>query len=69
MTRAYSQDLRDRLIDAVEREGMSRRATAVRFSVSKATAIRWVQAYRSGRRSALGSRLKASSRRSSLVNR
>jgi transposase len=53
MTRAYSQDLRDRLIDAVERDGLSRRAAAVQFSVSEATAIRWVQAYRAGRRSAL----------------
>jgi transposase len=31
MASAYSQDLRDRVIDAVVRGGMSRRAAAARF--------------------------------------
>lgn len=53
MARAYSQDLRDRLILAVEREGLSRRAAAKRYAVGEATAIRWMQAHRQGRRSAL----------------
>ena len=53
MGRAYSQDLRDRLILAVEREGLSRRAAARRFAVSDATAVRWMQAQAQGRRSAL----------------
>jgi transposase len=43
MTAAYSQDLRDRVIDAVEKEGMSRRAAARRFGVSESAAIKWMQ--------------------------
>jgi transposase len=39
---AYSQDLRDRVIDAVFVEGMSRRAAAARFGVSDSAAIKWV---------------------------
>src|SRR3546814_20511531 len=46
MASSYSQDLRDRVIDAVEVEGMSRRAAARRFGVSEASAIKWVQRYR-----------------------
>ena len=40
---AYSQDLRERVIDAVLVEGMSRRAAAVRFGVSESAAINWVK--------------------------
>ena len=43
MPKAYSQDLRDRVIDAVEKDGMSCRAAARRFGVSDASAIKWVQ--------------------------
>ncbi|MBV1830070.1 IS630 family transposase [Komagataeibacter sp. AV436] len=43
MPRAYSQDLRDRVIDGVEQDGMSCRAAARRFGVSEASAIKWVQ--------------------------
>jgi transposase len=51
MASAYSQDLRDRVIDAVVREGMSRRGAAARFGVSEASAIKWVQRFeRSGSR-------------------
>ena len=46
MASAYSQDLRDRVIDAVEREGMSRRAAARRFGVSESSAIKWLQRLR-----------------------
>jgi putative transposase len=46
MPRAYSQDLRDRVIDAVESGGESRRSAARRFGVSEATAVRWLQRVR-----------------------
>ena len=53
MASAYSQDLRDRVIDAVVRGGMSRRAAAARFGVSESSAIKWVQRFeRSGSRAA-----------------
>ena len=38
MASSYSQDLRDRVIGAVEKEGMSCRA-ALRFGVSESSAI------------------------------
>jgi transposase len=40
---ALSQDLRERVIDAVLVEGMSRRAAAARFGVSESAAIKWVE--------------------------
>ncbi len=40
MAGAFSQDLRERLIDAVLRDGMSRRAAAERFGVSESAAIK-----------------------------
>ena len=43
MAGAYSQDLRDRVINAVVVEGMSRRAAAARFGVSESSAIKWVE--------------------------
>ena len=46
MRKAYSQDLRDRVIDAVENERMSCRGAAARFGVSESSAIRWVDRYR-----------------------
>jgi transposase len=53
MASAYSQDLRDRVIDAVVRGAMSRRAAAARFGVSEASAIKWVHRFeRSGSRAA-----------------
>ena len=45
MPRAYSQDLRDRVIKAVTEGGESRHAAARRFGVSPASAIKWVQHY------------------------
>jgi transposase len=45
MARPLSEDLRTRLIAAVE-GGMSRRAAAERFGVAAASAIRWVRAWR-----------------------
>lgn len=46
MPKAYSQDLRDRVIDVVEKDSMRCRATARRFGVSEASAIKWVQRVR-----------------------
>ena len=43
MPKAYSQDLRDRVIDAVENEKMSRRAAARRFGVSESVAVKWLE--------------------------
>ena len=45
MAGAYLQDLRDRGLDAVEQEGMSRLAAARRFGVSEAAAVKWLQRY------------------------
>jgi transposase len=45
MAKTLSEDLRTRLIGAVE-AGMSRRAAAARFGVGVATAIRWVRVFR-----------------------
>ena len=48
MARAYSQDLRDRVIDA----GTSARQAAERFGIGVATAIVWVRRAREGERRA-----------------
>jgi putative transposase len=54
MGKSYSKDLRVRVVEAVEREGMSRRGAAARFGVGIKTAIDWVRQYRqTGRLSAL----------------
>jgi transposase len=44
MARGYSNDLRERVIRAVE-SGCSRRAAAKQFAVSASTAIKWVQRF------------------------
>ena len=41
MARAYSHDLRVRVLDAVG-AGLSRRAAAIRYRIGIATVIRWV---------------------------
>ena len=46
MARAYSTDLRERVVQAVEREGLSRRQAANRFGVGIKTAIEWVRRFR-----------------------
>src|SRR5215831_9463346 len=43
MPKPYSQDLRDRVIDAVERGKMSRRAAARRYAISQSVAIKWLE--------------------------
>lgn len=45
MTKSISQDLRSRLIAAVE-GGLSRRAAGRRFGVGAASAVRWVREWR-----------------------
>ena len=45
MARTLSEDLRGRVIAAVE-GGASRRAAAERFGVGVATAIRWMRVFR-----------------------
>ena len=44
--RPYSMDLRERAVRAVELEGLSRRAAAVRFGVAASTLITWVAQFR-----------------------
>ena len=46
MPKPYSNDLRERVVDAVEREGLSRNQAAARFGVAVSTAITWVARYR-----------------------
>jgi Transposase and inactivated derivatives len=45
MAKAYSLDLRERLVAAVLEGGMSRRQAAERFGVALSTAIKWVDRY------------------------
>ena len=46
MPNPLSMDLRTRLIEAVERDGISLRAAAARFGVAPSSAVKWVQRYR-----------------------
>ena len=46
MTKPYSLDLRERVVFAVEHEGMSRHQAAARFGVAVCSAIRWVGRFR-----------------------
>ena len=46
MPGAYSQDLRERVIEAAAKTGISIRKVARRFEVSASTAIKWVQRWR-----------------------
>lgn len=45
MARAYSSDLRERVVEAVD-EGATRYEAAERFGVSVSSAVRWYQAWR-----------------------
>jgi putative transposase len=45
MSKPYSNDLRTRVIESVESEGLSRHQAAARFSIGVSTAIRWVDRY------------------------
>ena len=46
MTKAYSMDLRERVVRAVEADGMSRHQAAARFGVAVSSAIRWVSRFK-----------------------
>jgi putative transposase len=46
MTKPYSLDLRERVVFAVEHEGMSRHQAAARFGVAVSSAIRWTGRFR-----------------------
>ena len=46
MARPYSMDLRERVVRAVEEEGLSRNKAAGRFGIGIKTAIDWVRLYR-----------------------
>src|SRR5215475_9975349 len=43
MPRSYSCDLRERVIEAVEVEGASRREAADRFGISASSGVKWLQ--------------------------
>lgn len=43
MSRAYSQDLRDRVIDAALKDELSARGAAARFGIGVAAAVAWVR--------------------------
>ena len=44
--KALSMDLRERVVEAVERDGLSRNQAAARFEVAISTAIDWVNRHR-----------------------
>ncbi len=46
MTKPYSMDLRERVVRAVEEEGLSRHQAAERFGVAVSTAVHWVRRFR-----------------------
>lgn len=46
MAAPYSMDLRERVVAAVERDGLSRNKAAARFGVAVSTAIGWVRRFR-----------------------
>lgn len=43
MPKAYSGDLRERVIGAVDQEGASRREAAERFGISPSSGVKWLQ--------------------------
>ena len=47
MTRAFSDDLRSRVL-AASRDGMSARSAAARFGIGISTAIAWIASARAG---------------------
>ena len=46
MGKPYSMDLRERVVAAVEQQGLSRHEAAARFGIGVSTAIRWMQMIR-----------------------
>jgi len=47
MTKPYSLDLRERVVAAVEKEGLSRHQAAARFGLAVSTVVHWVRRFRS----------------------
>jgi transposase len=45
MTRPYSMDLRERVVAAVARDGLSRNQAAARFGIAVSTAVHWLRRY------------------------
>jgi len=45
MVKPYSEDLRRRVIAAVEEDGLSRREAARRYRVGESTAVKWLSAF------------------------
>jgi putative transposase len=67
MPKPYSQDLRNRVIDAVERGEMSRRAAARRYEISESVAIKWLERVeRHGPRGRCQTKSRSASRRGSF---
>jgi transposase len=52
MPRSYSGDLQERVIEAVEMEGASRREAAERFDISVSSAVKWLQRWSPSRSAA-----------------
>ena len=46
MARPYSMELRERVVQAVEQDGLSRRQAAARFKIGIKTAVDWVLRFR-----------------------
>ena len=46
MAKPYSMDLRERVVVAVEEEGLSRNEAAARFGIGISTAINWLQRFK-----------------------
>lgn len=46
MAKPYSMDLRERVVAAFEKEGLSRHEAATRFGIGVSTAIAWVRRFR-----------------------
>ncbi len=46
MAKPLSMDLRERVVAAVEKEGLSRHSAAARFGIGVSTAIAWLRRYR-----------------------
>ena len=46
MAKSYSMDLRERVVAAVEKEGLSRNEAAARFGIAISTAIDWVKRFK-----------------------
>ena len=46
MGKPYSMDIRDRVVEAIERKGLSRRQAAERYGIAPSTAVNWMRRLR-----------------------